>query len=149
MIKHRRFYRITFCLAGVYNILWGIYAAWDPQWLFRFAHLPEQNHPQIFVCLGMVVGLYGIIYFEIARVPERGWLLAAVGLLGKGVGPIGLAVLILSGQWPVSTIALCLTNDLVCCIPFALYVKDAWRFFYQDVPRDIARSREFATPHSR
>lgn len=81
----------------------------------------------------MVVGLYGIIYFEVARVPERGWLLAAVGLIGKILGPIGLAQLIWSGAWPRSTIVLCLTNDVIWWIPFALYLYDAWPAFSQDI----------------
>ncbi len=136
MIRHRRRYRITFCLAGAYNIIWGLYAAWDPQWLFRFAHLTLQNHPEIFVCLGMVIGLYGIVYLEVARVPERGWLLCAVGLIGKLLGPIGLAGLIFRGQWPVATIVLCLSNDLIWWIPFALYLKDAWPFFYRDIQHE-------------
>ena len=88
--------------------------------------MPPLNQPAIFACLGMVVGLYGIIYLEIARVPERGWLLAAVGLTGKILGPIGLAKLIASGAWPKSTIILCLTNDVIWWIPFALYLYDAW-----------------------
>jgi hypothetical protein len=83
MIPRRRWHRTLFSIAGVYNILWGLYAAVDPQWLFRFAGMPPLNHPQIFACLGMVVGLYGLLYLEVARVPEKGWLLAAVGLLGK------------------------------------------------------------------
>jgi len=132
-IARRGFHRLIFCLAGAYNILWGLYAVFDPQWLFRFSGLPLQNHPQIFACLGMVVGLYGIIYFEVARVPERGWLLAAVGLLGKVLGPIGLAQLIVSGTWPVSTIVLSLTNDIIWWVPFGLYLYDAWPWFYRDV----------------
>lgn len=132
-LRHRRAYRMLFCVAGVYNILWGLYAAWDPQWLFRFARMPLQNHPEIFVCLGMVVGLYGIVYLEVARVPERGWLLCAVGLLGKVLGPIGLAGLIISGQWPIATIVLCATNDVIWWVPFILYLKDAWRFFRADI----------------
>ena len=140
MIHHRRRHRITFCLAGAYNILWGLYAAWDPQWLFRFAGMPLQNYPQIFACLGMVVGLYGILYFEVARAPERGWLLAAVGLAGKILGPLGLAVLILSGQWPFATIVLCLTNDLIWWIPFTLYLVDAWPWFR----RDLASATDYA-----
>ena len=100
MIRRRKFHQVVFCAAGVYNIAWGLYSVADPQWLFRFSGLPLQNHPQIFACLGMVVGLYGILYLEVARVPERGWLLAAVGLLGKVLGPIGLARLIWSGEWP-------------------------------------------------
>lgn len=129
MIARRRLHRAVFCAAGAYNILWGLYSALDPQWLFRFSGLPLQNHPQIFACLGMVVGLYGIIYFEVARVPERGWLLAAVGLLGKVLGPIGLAQLIWSGAWPASTMILCLTNDFIWWVPFSLYLYDAWPEF--------------------
>ena len=73
-IRRRKFHRAVFVLAGFYNIFWGLYSVYDPQWLFRFSGLPLLNHPQIFACLAMVVGLYGIIYFEVARVPERGWL---------------------------------------------------------------------------
>src|SRR5437773_5079191 len=87
------------------------------------------NHPQIFACLGMVVGLYGIIYFEVARVPERGWLLAAVGLAGKFLGPVGLTVLLVRGLWPMSTIIVCITNDLIWWLPFGLYLKDSWPYF--------------------
>lgn len=132
-MRNRRRHRTVFVLAGLYNILWGLYAAWDPQYLFRLAGMPLQNHPQIFACLGMVVGLYGLLYFEVARVPERGWLLAAVGFVGKVLGPIGLAGLILSGEWPIETIVLCLTNDLIWLIPFGLYLKDAWPFFRAEI----------------
>ena len=79
---------LVFCAAGIYNIAWGIHAAYNPQWLFRFTNLPLINHPEVFACLGMVVGLYGILYLEVARAPERGWLIAAVGLLGKILGAV-------------------------------------------------------------
>lgn len=125
MIVRRRFHRITFLAAGIYNIAWGIFSAVDPQWLFRFAEMPPQNHPAIFAALAMVVGLYGILYLEVARVPERGWLIAAVGLAGKVLGPVGIAQLIFSGQWPPESVVLCVTNDLIWWIPFGLYLYDA------------------------
>jgi hypothetical protein len=131
-LPRRRFHRVVFTLAGVYNIAWGLYAALDTQWLFRFARMPLQNHPQIFACLGMVVGLYGILYLEVARVPERGWLIAAVGLTGKVLGSIGLAQLLWSGQWPPATLILCLTNDFMWWIPFTLYLRDAWPYFRRE-----------------
>jgi hypothetical protein len=87
--------------------------------------MPPINYPEVFACLGMVVGLYGIVYVEIARVPERGWLYAAIGLAGKILGPIGWLTLVVRGRWPVATIVLCATNDLVWWIPFALYLYDA------------------------
>lgn len=133
MKRRRRFHRATFVVAGLYNIAWGLYAAVDPQYVFRFAEMPPMVHPQIFACLGMVVGLYGLLYLEVARSPEKGFLLAAVGLVGKILGPIGLLVLIGTGQWPVGTLILCLTNDFVWWIPFALYLADAWPAYREEL----------------
>lgn len=116
-----------FLIAGIYNLSWGLYSALNPQWLFRFAGMPDQNYPEIFACLGMVIGVYGILYLEVARVPERGWLIAAIGLLGKVLGPIGLAQLILAGKWPAASLVLCVTNDFIWWIPFGMYLVDAWR----------------------
>ena len=82
----------------------------------------------------MVVGLYGFVYFEVARVPERGFVLAAVGLAGKILGPIGLGVLLLRGVWPMRAAVLCLTNDVIWWIPFALYLHDAWPLFRRELP---------------
>jgi hypothetical protein len=45
--------------------------------------MPPAIYPEIFACLGMAVGMYGLLYLEVARVPSRGWLMAAVGLIGK------------------------------------------------------------------
>ena len=59
-------------------------------------------------------------------------LLAAVGLLGMLLGPIGLVRLIWSGQWPISKASLSLTNDLIWWVPFSLYLYDAWSFFKRD-----------------
>ena len=128
-IAHRKLHQRVFVAAGCYNILWGLLSVFYPQWLFRFSGMPLQNYPQIFACLGMVVGLYGIVYLEVARLPERGWLLAAIGLVGKVLGPIGLAQLILKGAWPRSTAVLSITNDLIWWIPFSIYLYDAWPFF--------------------
>jgi hypothetical protein len=140
MIPRRRFHRAAFLAAGVYNIAWGLWSAIDPQWLFRFAGLPALNHPAIFACLAMVVGLYGVLYLEVARVPERGWLIAAVGLAGKLLGPIGLTVQIVRGLWPVSTIVLCITNDVIWWVPFGLYLQDAWPFFRVEMFADGSKS---------
>src|SRR5262245_15255934 len=129
MIRRRRFHRAVFIAAGIYNIGWGLYSAANPQWLFRFAGMTPANYPQIFACLGMVIGLYGVLYLEVARKPERGWLLAAIGLTGKVLGPIGLLKLIFTAQWPAATILLSITNDFIWWIPFAIYLCDAWPFF--------------------
>jgi len=81
----------------------------------------------------MVVGVYGLLYWEVARRPERAWPIAAVGLLGKVLGPIGLFQLILSHTWPTRTLILCVTNDFIWWIPFTLYLVDARRPFFDDL----------------
>lgn len=133
IMTRRRWHRGVFVAAGLYNIVWGLWSAADPQWLFRFAGMELLNHPAIFACLAMVVGLYGVLYFEVARCPERGWLLAAVGLAGKILGPIGLGLLIANGTWPASTIVLCLTNDLIWWLPFGCYLWDAHPYFLREL----------------
>lgn len=125
-MRRRRLHQTTFILAGLYNIGWGLFTALRPQWLFEYARMPLASYPETFACLAMVVGLYGLVYLEVARVPERGWPIAAVGLLGKVLGPLGLARLLLTGQWPLATSVLCLTNDMIWWLPFALYLWDAW-----------------------
>lgn len=134
MIRRRRLHRTVFAAAGVYNIVWGLWSTADPQWLFRFTGMPPLNHPAVFACLGMVVGLYGILYLEVARLPERGWLIAAVGLTGKVLGPVGMWWLIWSGVWPMSAVVLCLTNDFIWWIPFGLYLRDAWPAYRMESP---------------
>ena len=34
-MPRRRMHRITFLLAGIYNLVWGLWTGLDPQWLFR------------------------------------------------------------------------------------------------------------------
>lgn len=126
MLVRRRLHQATFVAAGLYNIVWGLYAVLDPQWLFRLSGMDPQNHPQIFMTLGMVVGVYGLLYLEVARRPADGFAIAAVGLLGKLLGPAGWLWLYLSGQWPLASIAIVATNDLIWWVPFAVYLRDAW-----------------------
>ncbi|MBX7174980.1 MAG: hypothetical protein K1X72_28645 [Pyrinomonadaceae bacterium] len=132
-MKRRKFHQITFLLAGIYNILWGLWVSLDPNWLFRFAKMELPNYPEIFVCVGMVVGLYGVVYLEIARRPERGFLLALVGFVGKILGPIGAIYYVSIGKWTFNALIMNLTNDFIWLIPFAIYLFDSWKFYKQDL----------------
>ena len=137
-MQRRCAHRATFLAAGVYNVAWGTLSSLHPQWFFRAAGMPPLNHAEIFACLGMVLGLYGLLYLEVARVPERGWLPAAVGFVGKLLGPIGAVVLIAKGTWPARFFWHCVANDLIGWIPFALYLRDAWPEFRAGIARPAA-----------
>lgn len=134
-LPRRRLHRAVFVAAGAYNLAWGALAAADPQWLFRFAGMERATHPAVFATLGMVVGLYGLLYLEVARVPERGFPVAAVGTAGKVLGPAGFAWLVATGAWPARAAVLVVTNDLVWWVPFAVYLRDAWPVYRADLGR--------------
>ena len=131
-IPRRRWHRATFLVAGAYNLAWGAYSVFDPGWFDRLTGMEPSNHPEIFAAMAMVVGMYGFAYLEVARRPERGWAIAAVGMAGKVFGPIGAADLILRGRWPASGALMCLTNDLIWWVPFGLYLVDAWPAYRRD-----------------
>ncbi len=67
---HRRRHRIVFAAAGAYNIAWGLLTVSYPQWLFDLAGMQPANYPQIFATLGMVIGLYGILYLAMPSTPS-------------------------------------------------------------------------------
>ena len=125
-LRRRRFHQRTFLLAGIYNLIWGAWTGLDPQWLFRMTGMELINHAEVFACLGMVIGVYGLLYLEVARRPEHGFAIAAIGMMGKVLGPIGWVIAVATGRWPLSSGILILTNDLIWWIPFAMYLRDAW-----------------------
>ncbi|MEM7262001.1 MAG: hypothetical protein AAF488_08415 [Planctomycetota bacterium] len=134
-VARRKFHRAVFIAAALYNIGWGLLTSLDPQWLFRLADMEPLRYPDVFACVGMIVGLYGVVYFEVARRPELSFVLAAVGLVGKILGPIGWFLAYSRGEWPGASIIVILTNDLIWWIPFGLYLYDAWPHFRRDLRR--------------
>jgi hypothetical protein len=129
-----RIFRLIFILAGLYNLAFGFWAALCPNQFFRLFQITPPRYPQIWACLGMVVGLYGLLYWYAAWKPELARAIIAIGLLGKILGPIGMAISI-SDQWPRRLAMLNLYNDVIWWVPFALFlmrdyaaIKKAIRF---------------------
>ena len=71
--------------------------------------------------LGMVVGVYGLLYWHAAWKLEAAWPIIAVGLLGKVLGPIGM-VTSFSDDWPRRLGMICVYNDLIWWLPFGLFL---------------------------
>ena len=89
-------------LAGaVYNILWGAWVALFPLSGVHLLGMTVPNYPQIWQCVGMIVGVYGIGYGCAALDPYRQWPIVLVGLLGKLFGPLGFLMSVLKGDLPL------------------------------------------------
>jgi small multidrug resistance pump len=113
--------------AAAYNILFGILVVLFPMAFFRIAGLPEPNYPEIWQCVGMIVGVYGVGYWIAASDPMRHWPIVLVGFLGKVFGPIGFLQAAVAGRFPWIFGWINVTNDLIWWIPFALILLRARR----------------------
>lgn len=105
-------------LAGIYNLTWGMAAVLWPNVLFRWAGIDPPNYPELWQCIGMIVGVYGIGYAIAATDPVRHWPIVLVGLLGKVFGPIGFLQAAVAGKLPWRFGTTLLFNDLMWWIPF-------------------------------
>jgi peroxiredoxin len=127
--------RLTLVLAGFYNMLWGALVILFPYTLFEWCGMEAPNYPELWQCIGMIVGVYGVGYWAAASNPYKHWAIVLVGLLGKFLGPLGFAKALIEARFPLSFGANILTNDLIWWIPFTLILQQAyahWRKLDED-----------------
>ncbi len=76
--------------------------------MFDWAGMTRPNYPELWQCIAMIVGVYG------------------VGFLGKLFGPIGFVQSALEGRFTWWFGVNNITNDLIWLAPFFLILKGAW-----------------------
>lgn len=114
--------------AAIYNIVWGIWAIFFPLSIFRWAGFePLPAYPELWQCIGMIVGVYGVGYAIAARDPVRHWPIVLVGWLGKIFGPIGFVQAVWLERFPLRMGWTIVTNDLIWWVPFTLILVHAAR----------------------
>ncbi len=114
-------------LAAVYNVLWGAWVIFRPFDVFDWAGLVRPNYPEIWQCVGMIVGVYGVGYWCAATNPVRHWPVVLVGFLGKIFGPIGFVDALYRGVFNWKYGLQIITNDVIWWIPFFLILKKAYQ----------------------
>lgn len=112
--------------AAAYNMVWGGAAIFFPQSFFRFAGMPPPNYPELWQCIGMMVGVFGIGYAIASKDPLRHWPIVLVGLIGKVFGPLGFLISALHGDLPWKFGWVIMMNDLIWWLPFSAILLGAW-----------------------
>ena len=115
--------QIILRLAALYNLLWGLVAVLFPIQCFKFFGMEPPLYPQLWQCIGMIVGVYGVGYWLAADNPMVHWPIVLVGFLGKVFGPIGFAMALINGQFPLMFGLNIIFNDLIWWIPFFIILK--------------------------
>lgn len=134
--------RITLILAGVYNIIFGIWAVCWPQLWFDWSGMKRPDYPELWQSVGMIVGVYGIGYLIASTNPLRHWPIIFVGFLGKIFGPIGFAKAIYFGALPFSSSWILVGNDLIWWIPFGLML---WKIMQAKLGQPLTREEPYST----
>lgn len=112
--------------AGIYNIVWGLVFGLWPNVLFDWAGMERPNYPELFQCIAMIVGVYGVGYVAASADPVKHWPVVLVGFLGKVFGPIGFLNAALIGRMPWKFGVVNVFNDLIWLPAFFLILRAAW-----------------------
>lgn len=123
--------------AAVYNILFGVWVVLFPNHYFEWLGIPVPNYPQLWQCIGMIVGVYGLGYFIAGFSPLTHWPIVLVGFLGKIFGPLGFLQSILLGTLPLSFGWILLTNDLIWWVPFYKILSATWNHYTKDPTNQV------------
>lgn len=122
-------------------MVWGTTVVLFPNLAFSAFEMDSPRYPQIWQCVGMIVGVYGVGYLIAAHNPYQHWPIVLVGLLGKVLGPVGFLMSALQGQLPWSWGLIIIFNDLIWWVPFAKILYDVAR---NNSDTSIGRQHELA-----
>lgn len=118
---------LTLKLAAIYNILWGTLVILFPNQFFDLFHMERPNYPEIWQCVGMIVGVYGVGYWLAAKDPLKHYPIVLVGFLGKIFGPIGFLQALINQRFPLEFGLNILFNDVIWWIPFFMILKQKYQ----------------------
>jgi hypothetical protein len=128
--KAPRWMQWTLLVAAIYNAVWGAWVILSPMTLFQWMAMPLPNYPELWQCVGMIVGCYALGYALAALDPYRYWPIVLVGLVGKVLGPLGFVKAVwLDHRFSPWFGLNILTNDLVWWIPFFLILLGKYHAF--------------------
>ncbi len=113
----------TLVAAGIYNLLWGAWVIIFPYHFWNLIDLTPPNYIELWQCIGMIVGVYGIGYLIAATNPLLHWPIILVGFLGKVFGPIGFVKALVTGVFPLSFGIINIFNDLIWIYRFWKLLK--------------------------
>jgi hypothetical protein len=115
--------QIVLKTAALYNIVWGTIAILFPFESFEILEMVPPRYPQLWQCIGMIVGVYGVGYWLASVNPMTLWPIVLVGFMGKVLGPLGFLAALVENELPLQFGIHIILNDLIWWIPFFLILK--------------------------
>ncbi len=110
--------RIVLISAGIYHLLFAIWANCWPNLFFDWIGIERLNHPIMWRAFGGAMGILGICFLYAARNPISHWRVIVVGFLKFSLALIAATVAIARGEIPLQAIWMFALDDLIWWLPF-------------------------------
>ena len=124
-----RRYRLWFRAAAAYNVVWALVVTVFAEPLMETAGIAAGSAGVAFVqVMAMMVGVYAIGYYLMARDPIRYCGFIWIALAGKTLGPLGFLYYASNGVLPWTFGWTCVFNDIIWWPAF-------WRFALEHARR--------------
>ena len=107
------FYRRWFYAAAIYNTVWAIVVILLPAKTAQAVGVDATPFVPFVQVIGMMVGVFAIGYYLLARNPQRYCGFIWIALAGKTLGPLGFVYYAWRGVLPWSFGWTCVLNDLI------------------------------------
>lgn len=104
--------------AGLYHILFAVWANFWPCLFFDWVGLEHPNHPGLWRCVGLVAGVLGIGLCIAAKNPIGRWSIVLVGFAKFTVAIIAISTAVINGELPLAALWVMAVDDLLWFFPF-------------------------------
>ena len=105
--------------AGVYHLLFAVWAGLWPSMWFDWVGKEQPNHPMMWQGVGVVMGVLGIGLMIAARNPILHWIIVLFGFVKFTLGIFGFGAALFNQEIPLHCFWMLLADDLVWWFPFA------------------------------
>jgi len=106
--------------AGLYHMLFAVWAIFWPCLWFDWIGIEHPNHPLLWQGIGLVLGIFGIALVLASKDPMRHWRLVLTGLFKFTLGIVGFITPIVENKIHLRSIWMLFVDDLIWWAPFAV-----------------------------
>lgn len=115
--------RFVLRFAAVFNLCAGANMVFLPELTYKLIGMkaPEIDFPIQLV--GLLVGLFGVGYYQVARSPIEQRMLLRLGMWSKGLGSVLATYYVIRGHLPLRFVAVYFFADVIYLVPFWLILQ--------------------------
>ena len=117
--KTPRWMAWVLCIAGIYQILFGLWVNLWPKAFFVLMGCDQPNHPMMWKGVGLISIIFGIGYLISTRNPIRHWTLILIGFIKINIALCLAVVSLINQSLPLEFAVFVALDDLIWWFPFA------------------------------